>query len=45
VLHNLDLIEKYVGEFLGKTLKKERAPLLDNAGASGLEATVKRYGR
>lgn len=45
VLHNLDLIEKYVREFLGKNLKEEKAPLLDSGNATVPEATVKRYGR
>jgi pimeloyl-ACP methyl ester carboxylesterase len=45
VLHNHDLIEKYVREFLDKDLKGEKAPLLDSDNASLSEATVKRYGR
>jgi pimeloyl-ACP methyl ester carboxylesterase len=45
VLHNLELIEKYVREFLGKNLKQEKAPLLDSANTTLPEATVKRYGR
>jgi hypothetical protein len=45
VLHNLELIEKYVREFLGKDLKQEKASLLDGGGAGIPEATVKRYGR
>ena len=45
VLHNLDLIERYVREFLGKTLKGEKAPLLDGVTAANPEATVDRYGR
>jgi len=45
VLHNLDLIEKYVSEFLGKSLREEKAPLLDSDNATVPEATVKRYGR
>jgi pimeloyl-ACP methyl ester carboxylesterase len=43
VLHNHDLIEKYVREFLGKTLRQENAPLLDSGNTT--EATVKAYGR
>lgn len=42
VLHNLDLIEKYVGEFLGKSLTHEKAPLLDS---STPEVNVQPYGR
>jgi dienelactone hydrolase len=45
VLHNLDLIEKYVREFLGKGLKEKKAPLLDSGNVTVQEATVKRYGR
>jgi pimeloyl-ACP methyl ester carboxylesterase len=44
VLHNLELIEKYVREFLGKNLWQEKAPLLDSGSAAIPEATVKRYG-
>lgn len=44
VLHNLDLIERYVRDFLAKNLRQEKAPLMDAIG-SGLEATVQRYGR
>lgn len=43
VLHNLDLIERYVREFLGKNLKDETAPLLDSGNTP--EATVQQYGR
>src|SRR5579875_2584389 len=43
VLHNLDLIERYVREFLDKNLKDENAPLLDNGNVP--EATVEQYGR
>jgi pimeloyl-ACP methyl ester carboxylesterase len=45
VLHNLELIEKYVREFLAKNLRHEKAPLLDSGSATIPEATVKRYGR
>jgi hypothetical protein len=45
VLHNLELIEKYVREFLGKNLRQEKVPLLDSSSATNPEATVKRYGR
>lgn len=45
VLHNLDLIERYVREFLGKNLRQEKAPLLDGGSTTDSEATVKRYGR
>jgi pimeloyl-ACP methyl ester carboxylesterase len=44
VLHNLDLIEKYVCEFLDKNLNRGKAPLLDSVKASVPEATVQRYG-
>lgn len=43
VLHNLELIEEYVCEFLGKNLKQERAPLLDSS-APVPEATIERLG-
>lgn len=45
VLHNHALIEKYISEFLGKTLQHERAPLLEGANGPDAEATVQRYGR
>ena len=45
VLHNLDLIEKYVRQFLDKDLNGQEAPLLDSANATSPEAAVKRYGR
>jgi hypothetical protein len=45
VLHNLDLIGRYVRGFLGKVLKREKAPLLDGGNASTAEAAVKPYGR
>lgn len=44
VLHNLDLIEKYVREFLGKNLRQEKAPLLDGVNDNVREETVQRYG-
>ena len=43
VLHNLDLIERYVREFLGKNLRQEKAPLLDSGNTP--EATIQQYGR
>ena len=43
VLHNLDLIERYVREFLGKSLTHEKAPLLDSGNTR--EVTVQPYGR
>jgi predicted esterase len=43
VLHNLDLIERYVREFLGKNLKDEKAPLLESGNRR--EASVQQYGR
>jgi len=45
VLHNLDLIEKYVREFLGRNLRQEKAPLLESVNGTVREATVQRYGR
>jgi pimeloyl-ACP methyl ester carboxylesterase len=45
VLHNHELIEKYVREFLGKNLRQENAPLLDRGNATVPEATVTEYGR
>ena len=42
VLHNLDLIESYVREFLGKSLRDEKAPLLESGNTR--EATVQQYG-
>ena len=45
VLHNLELIETYVREFLDKNFKQETAPLLDGGNATIPEAGVKRYGR
>jgi pimeloyl-ACP methyl ester carboxylesterase len=44
VLHNLDLIENYIQEFLGKNLKHQKAPLLECATRSGQEASVQCYG-
>ena len=44
VLHNLDLIERYIREFLGKNLRQGKAPLLEDAVGGGREATVQRYG-
>jgi pimeloyl-ACP methyl ester carboxylesterase len=44
-LHNLDLIERYVREFLDKNLKDEKAPLLDSGNGLVPEATVQPYGR
>jgi len=44
VLHNLDLIEKYVREFLGRNLRQEKAPLLESVNGTVREATVQRYG-
>src|SRR5579871_510076 len=45
VVHNLDRIEQYVREFLGKELNRKKAPLLDSGRSNSWEATVKRYGR
>jgi hypothetical protein len=42
-LHNLDLIERFIREFLDKTLKQERAPLLEGS-AHIPEAAVTAYG-
>jgi dienelactone hydrolase len=43
VLHNLDLIKKYVREFLGKNLILAKAPLLDSGSTP--EVAVQPYGR
>jgi hypothetical protein len=43
--HNLDLIERFTREFLNKTLKQEKAPLLENGRTPIPEATVDRYGK
>jgi len=45
VLHNHELIEKYVRDFLGKNLSREKAPLLDNGKTNVPEAMIQRYGR
>lgn len=45
VLHNHKLIEKYVREFLGRNLRQEKAPLLENVNSSVQEAIVQRYGQ
>jgi hypothetical protein len=45
VLHNMDLIERIVREFLGKTLGGEKAPLLEGSSAAVSDATVQPYGR
>jgi len=44
VLHNLDLIERFVREFLAKNFKQERAALLESGNAPIPEATVQPYG-
>jgi pimeloyl-ACP methyl ester carboxylesterase len=44
VLHNHELIERYVREFLGRNLRQEKTPLLDSVNGSVGEATVQRYG-
>jgi pimeloyl-ACP methyl ester carboxylesterase len=44
VLHNLDLIGRFVREFLGKNLRQEDAVLLDGGNAAIPEATVQQYG-
>ena len=44
VLHNHDLIERYVREFLGRNLRQEKTPLLDSVNGSVGEATGQRYG-
>ncbi len=43
-LHNLDLVERYVREFLGKNLKDEKATLLKSGNSLVPEATVQQYG-
>jgi dienelactone hydrolase len=42
-LHNLDLIARFTAEFLGKNLRRERAPLFE--GEAPAEAEVVAYGR
>jgi len=42
VLHNLDLIERYDREFLGKNLKGEEISLLNSGNTR--EASVQQYG-
>jgi hypothetical protein len=44
VLHNLELIERYVREFLGKNLRGQKAPLLDSNSRVDPEATVQHFG-
>jgi dienelactone hydrolase len=43
--HNLLLIERFIREFLDKTLKQEKAPLLENGRTPIPEATVDPYGK
>jgi dienelactone hydrolase len=43
--HNLDLIERFTREFLNKTLKQEKAPLLEGGRTPIPEATVDAYGK
>jgi hypothetical protein len=43
--HNLDLIERFIREFLGKTLRREKAPLLESGRTPISEATVDVYGK
>jgi dienelactone hydrolase len=45
VRHNHELIEGYVREFLGKTLRHEKAPLLEGDGTRTAEASVQEYGK
>jgi dienelactone hydrolase len=44
VLHNHELIERFVRAFLDKNLKQLQAPLLDGPETSVPEAVVQRYG-
>lgn len=44
-LHNLDLIERFIREFLDRTLKRKEAPLFDGRGVGVPEATITPYGR
>ena len=43
--HNLDLIERFIREFLGKTLEGDKAPLLESGRTPIPEATVDAYGK
>jgi predicted esterase len=43
-LHNLDLTQEYIRAFLDKTLRQEKAPLLDMENTSTQEVTVRTYG-
>jgi predicted esterase len=43
-LHNLDLTQEYIRAFLDKTLRQEKAPLLDAGNPSTPEVTVRIYG-
>jgi hypothetical protein len=44
-LHNLDLIRSFVRDFLARSLKSEKAPLLEGGSSRLPEATVQPYGR
>jgi hypothetical protein len=44
-LHNLDLIRRFVRDFLARNLKGEKAPLLESDPSPLHEATVQPYGR
>src|SRR5262249_43915609 len=44
-LHNLDLITRFIREYLDKTVRHERAPLFDGRAAPDPEAVVTKYGR
>jgi predicted esterase len=44
-LHNLDLTQEYIRAFLDKTLRQEKAPLLDAGNTSTPEVTVRIYGQ
>lgn len=43
--HNLELIERFILEFLGKSLRQEKAPLLERGPTPIPEATVESYGK
>jgi hypothetical protein len=44
-LHNLDLIRSFVRDFLARSLKGEKAPLLERGSSPLPEASVQPYGR
>ena len=44
VLHNLDLIKRFIRDFLNKTLRGEKVSLFDGRASPLPEATVTAYG-